>query len=245
MQIPTSNTSVSTNRNSLLDTYRGAAVFLMIIFHFCWDLREFGYIDYKLNDTFWVLFRSVILFLFLTAIGWSAYLSQRTLTNRQHKIRRFLLRQRKLLIASTAISLATYVFFPNQWIYFGILHFILIVNFIHYPFASYPIISAAIGALIGTLYYLTDLLLFPSIYGFITESLGAPKNTLDIIYPFPWVACVFIGPIFGKYIPNNALIASPYLIYIFAWLGRHALNVYLLHQIILYSLVSLIYNLLN
>jgi len=192
-----------------------------------------------------VCFRAVILFLFLTAVGWSTYLSQQKSTDRRDNIRSFLLRQRKLLIASIGISLTTYMAFPNQWIYFGILHFIFLVSFIHFPFASYPTVSATIGVIIGFLYYATDLLLFPNAYDFIIESLGAPKNTLDIIYPFPWVACVFMGPIFGKYISHNALIKPLYSVRILAWLGRHALNVYLLHQIILYSLISAIYNLLN
>lgn len=245
MQRHKSKTHHQSSRNFILDIYRGAAVSLMIVFHFCWDLREFEYIDYKLSDTFWVLFRAVILFLFLTAIGWSAYLSQKKSTDKVYKVRSFFLRQRKLLIASIGISLATYLAFPNQWIYFGILHFIFIVNFIHYPFAAYPTVSAVIGVIIGALYYSTDLLFFPNVYEFMIESLGAPKNTLDIISPFPWVACVFIGPIFGKYTPHNVLIKPSYFVHILAWLGRHALSVYLLHQIILYSLVSIIYNLLN
>ncbi len=232
------------SRNFILDIYRGIAVLLMMIFHFCWDLREFGFIDYKLSDPFWVTFRSIILFLFLTAIGWAAYLSHKKPISSTHKTRQFLLRQRKLLAAAALISFATYTAFPYQWIYFGILHFILIVSFIHYPFASYPLISATIGLLIGIIYYSTDWLLFPNIYHFIIN-LGAPQNTLDIIYPFPWVACVFLGSILGQL--SNQLEQSfhshtlkPLLItHFFTWLGQNALSIYLLHQIILYGLVSL------
>jgi len=224
-------------RNNFLDTYRGSAVLLMIVFHFCWDLREFNHMSYNLTDSFWVGFRAVILFLFLTAVGWSAYISKRKENHLANHFKKFLARQIKLLLSATCISLITYIAFPSQWIYFGILHFILIISFIHYPFASYPALSAIIGLTIGLLFFLTDWFLFPHVYNLITDELGAPKYTLDIVYPFPWVACVFVGPIIGKTLSKISLQNSPFA-NILSWLGRNALGIYLLHQVILYSLVS-------
>lgn len=225
------------SRNTFLDAYRGSAVLLMIIFHFCWDLREFNYINYSLADTFWTNFRSVIVFLFLTAVGWSTYISKTKETQAENHPKKFLVRQVKLLLSASSISLITYIAFPSQWIYFGILHFIFLVSFIHYPFACYPWLSAIIGLTIGLVFFLTNWLQFPKIYHVIVNELGAPKYTLDIVYPFPWIACVFIGPVLAKTFDKIRLQNSSFVI-ILNWLGRHALGIYLLHQIMLYSLVS-------
>ncbi|WP_330221497.1 heparan-alpha-glucosaminide N-acetyltransferase [Marinomonas phaeophyticola] len=246
MQKAPLNLTMLKKRNPTLDLYRGLAVLLMMIFHFCWDLREFNHISYHLTDPFWVYFRSIILFLFLTAIGWSAYISKSQNCNQSQSniLKRFLMRQGKLLLAAVSISLITYITFPSQWIYFGILHFIFILSFIHYPFASLPIISASIGLFLFLIYQLTDWLLFPNIHYLITNDFGAPKYTLDIIYPFPWVTCIFIGPLIGKALSNVHLQTS-LLTNLLSWLGQHALNIYLIHQLILYTAVKLTTDLLS
>lgn len=229
--------SPTSSRHIFLDAYRGSAVLLMIIFHFCWDLREFNYISYNLFDPFWVNFRAVILFLFLTAVGWSTYISKIPPPFQTSHFKKFLVRQMKLLIAAASISLITYLAFPSQWIYFGILHFILLASFILYPFARYPRLNAIIGLAIGLIFFVTSWLQFPNIHHFLLNELGAPQYTLDIVYPFPWIACVFFGPIIGKFL-NKITVRNNSLVSILSWLGQHALIIYLLHQIILYSLIS-------
>ena len=229
----TSSTIEPTKRSAFLDVYRGSAVLLMMIFHFCWDLRNFGFMEFSIYDPFWVYFRSVILTLFLTAIGWSTYLAY-TKTSKPS----FFKRDIKLFISAAAISLATYLAAPNQWIYFGILHFIFIASLITRPFAKWPIASALAGAIIVIIYHSTNWLHFPNAFSTITSYVALPQRTLDIVFPFPWIGVVLIGPILGYLNWHKCPTPNTLAIQILAFMGRYALPIYLTHQVILFALVA-------
>lgn len=229
----TSSALKPTKRSAFLDVYRGSAVLLMIAFHFCWDLRNFGFMEYSIYDPFWVYFRSLIITLFLTAVGWSTYLALAKDSNPS-----FWKRDIKLFISAAAISLATYLAVPNQWIYFGILHFIFVASLIIRPLARWPIASAFVGATIILIYHSTNWLYFPNAFSTITNYIALPQKTLDIVFPFPWIGVVLIGPLLGylnwhRYsIPNNLLSQT------LAFMGRYALPIYLTHQLALFCLVA-------
>lgn len=227
--------STSAYRSPFLDVYRGLAVLLMMIFHLCWDLRHFGFIHYNLHDPFWVDFRSLILTLFLTAIGWSAYLTSKTTS--KHRLISWQ-RDSKLFISAGVISLATYLALPDQWIYFGILHFILVASFIIRPLARWPVACALFGSLILLAYQTTSWLHFPNAFTTISHYIALPEKTLDIVFPLPWIGVVFLGPLLGYlqwhklYLPKHIFTRT------LAFMGRHALLIYLSHQLILFSLVA-------
>jgi uncharacterized membrane protein len=223
----------TSKRSAFLDVYRGSAVLLMIIFHFCWDLLNFGFLEYSIYDPFWVYFRSLILTLFLTAIGWSTYL---TLSKAKHTS--FWVRDIKLFVSAAAISLATYLAAPDQWIYFGILHFIFIASLITRPFAKWPICSALVGATIIIIYHSTNWLHFPNAFSTITSYIALPGRTLDIVFPFPWIGVVLIGPILGYLNWHKCPTPNNLAIQILALMGRYALPIYLIHQLVLFSLVA-------
>lgn len=228
-----SSIDVSAKRSDFLDAYRGLAVFLMMVFHFCWDLRNFSFVEYSIYDPFWVYFRSLILTLFLTAIGWSSYLTLKKGSNQS-----FWKRDIKLFLSASAISLVTYIAVPDQWIYFGILHFIFIASLLTRPFAKWPIASAVIGAVILLIYHTTNYLLFPNAFATITNYLTLPQRTLDIVFPFPWIGVILIGPLLGYLNWHKCSIPQSLFIDILAFLGRFALPIYLVHQAFLFALVA-------
>lgn len=239
----TSFTLEPTKRSAFLDVYRGSAVLLMMIFHFCWDLRNFGFMEFYIYDPFWVYFRSLILTLFLTAIGWSTYL---TLSKAKHPS--FWVRDIKLFVSAAAISLATYLAAPDQWIYFGILHFIFIASLVTRPFAKWPISSALVGASIIIIYHSTNWLHFPNAFSIISSYIELPQRTLDIVFPFPWIAVVLIGPLLGHLNWHKCPTPNTLTIHILAFMGRYALPIYLIHQVILFALVAtfkMVLNLIN
>ncbi len=220
-------------RSAFLDVYRGSAVLLMIIFHFCWDLRNFGFMEFSIYDPFWIYFRSLILTLFLTAIGWSTYITLNKARNPS-----FWKRDLKLFISATGISLATYLAVPNQWIYFGILHFIFIASLITRPLVKWPITSALLGAIIIFVYHSTNWLHFPNAFTTITSYVELPERTLDIVFPFPWIGVVLIGPLLGYLNWHKIPTPSNLAIDILAFMDRYALPIYLTHQLILFCLVA-------
>ena len=232
--------SKSTKRSAFLDVYRGSAVLLMIIFHFCWDLRNFGFVEFSVYDPFWIHFRSVILTLFLSAVGWSTYLVLTINANPS-----FWKRDLKLFISAAALSISTYLAVPNQWIYFGILHFIFVASLITRPIAKWPIVSAAIGTVIIVTYHSTDWLLFPNAFSTIIQYVAIPEKTLDIVFPFPWIGVVLIGPLLGYLNLHKLPTPQNTIISLLGFMGRYALPIYLLHQLVLFALVGGVKMVLN
>lgn len=232
----------SNKRSAFLDVYRGSAVMLMMIFHFCWDLRDFGFLTFSIHDPFWVYFRRVILLLFLSAVGWSSYLAHASTKQKQAP---FWQRDAKLFCSAAGISLVTYFAVPDQWIYFGILHFIFIASLITRPFARWPVVSALTGAIILFLYQFTPWLNFPNAFSLITHYIPLPSKTLDIVFPFPWLGVVLIGPVLGYLGWHRCPTPNTLILSLLAYMGRHALPFYLLHQLVLYSSVALFKMALN
>jgi len=224
-------------RDSALDLMRGIAIIMMIAFHFIYDLNSFGFSDIPLF-THWagIAWRCLIVFLFLSAVGISLVIAH----SKGIKFKKFLKRLLYLGIAALFVSAGTYVMFPDGWVYFGILHLIWFSTIIAISFVNLPKTSLLIAALIliGAIFDQPNL----SFISYLLEPY-LPFGSVDYYPLFPWLSFVFIGIYLGH---------NPYYqkIFIFRlnWLeviGKHALIIYLTHQIVLFSIVSLAYNLLN
>jgi uncharacterized membrane protein len=224
-------------RDSALDLMRGIAIIMMIAFHFIYDLNSFGFSDIPLF-THWagIAWRCLIVFLFLSAVGISLVIAH----GKGIKFKKFLKRLLYLGIAALFVSAGTYVMFPDGWVYFGILHLIWFSTIIAISFVNLPKTSLLIAALIliGAIFDQPNL----SFISYLLEPY-LPFGSVDYYPLFPWLSFVFIGIYLGH---------NPYYqkIFIFRlnWLeviGKHALIIYLTHQLVLFSVVSLAYNLLN
>ena len=216
---------------------RGIAIIMMIAFHFIYDLNSFGFSDIPLF-THWagIAWRCLIVFLFLSAVGISLVIAH----SKGIKFKKFLKRLLYLGIAALFVSAGTYVMFPDGWVYFGILHLIWFSTIIAISFVNLPKTSLLIAALIliGAIFDQPNL----SFISYLLEPY-LPFGSVDYYPLFPWLSFVFIGIYLGH---------NPYYqkIFIFRlnWLeviGKHALIIYLTHQLVLFSVVSLAYNLLN
>ena len=224
-------------RDSALDLMRGIAIIMMIAFHFIYDLNSFGFSDIPLF-THWagIAWRCLIVFLFLSAVGISLVIAH----GKGIKFKKFLKRLLYLGSAALFVSAGTYVMFPDGWVYFGILHLIWFSTIIVISFVNLPKTSLLIAALIliGAIFDQPNL----SFISYLLEPY-LPLGSVDYYPLFPWLSFVFIECYLGH---------NPYYqkIFIFRlnWLeviGKHALIIYLTHQLVLFSVVSLAYNLLN
>lgn len=219
-------------RFNLLDSYRGLAVVLMILFHFCWNLRDFGFIEFDHRSAFWMNFRSLIVFMFVSAVGWSSYLARQS----KQPLKRFSKNQAKVAFAALLISLGTYIVLPEQWVFFGILHFIFAAGWIVRPLSVRPFISCTLGlGLIAfSMFYNINAM---TAHSWFIHTFSAPSATLDFVNPLPWLGVVLVGPIFGYLKLHTVILPQNTAVNVLTFLGRHALLAYLLHQLILYPLV--------
>ncbi len=215
-----------------LDVLRGSAVVLMLIFHFGYDLAYFGYANFKTTqDLEWILFRALILSLFLISVGMSLYLAY----SEQIKGDKLFKRTVKLLAVSVIISAGSYLVFPSEWIYFGVIHFIAVASVVGVLFVKTPNLALFLGIVI-ILSYVADLFRLDGLLEFLSLHLPLPRHTVDVVSFTPWFGVVLIGifvmhkRVFGLRIGENRLTRRV------SFLGRHALAVYLLQQPILFSL---------
>ena len=217
------------NRYPLIDQIRGFAVFLMIIFHFSFDLALFGWVDINFQkNLFWWVFPRVIVFLFLFSMGLSTPLSQ------QERINFKTLKKRlgKLILFAIIISIGTYYMFPTRWIYFGTLHCIAVSSIVILPFRNRPMLSLILGTAI----------LIPSIvFKQHIPWFELPHKSMDYIPLFPWIGIVMRGVFAShKKLHHLKFNSNPFLRFL-ELQGKHSLNIYILHQPIMYSILYVIY----
>jgi uncharacterized membrane protein len=242
----TSNTPLASSlpqRIVLIDVLRGAAIVLMIAYHTCFDLNYHGWIQQDFNHApFWQFARACIVTLFLLLAGISLRLNAQRASSTS-----FWHRQGRLLAACLAVSLGSYLMFPQSYIFFGILHFILL--------------ASLAGRLFVRFHYLTliaALLVLAIGIGFSDPLFNAPALqwlglmtykpfTEDYVPFFPWFGVVLAGIFIGRLIfspPQSDWLIAPLAgMKPLALAGRHSLAIYLLHQPILlgfFEMVALI-----
>lgn len=234
---------IGSGRLEIVDVARGVAVVLMIFYHFCWDLTFFGLVDWPLlSHPVWLAVRNLIAGLFLGLVGVSLVLASR----RGLRLRPYLRRLAVIAAAAAVISAATWLAIPDAFIFFGVLHHVIVASLLGLAFLRLPValILAAAGAcLLAPAALAAPLFDQPGLrwLGLMTF---APR-TNDYVPIFPWFAAVLTGialarvaltgdrPILDRpsrwRMPRRAM---PLL-----WLGRRSLAVYLLHQPLLIGLL--------
>ncbi|MDQ7044227.1 MAG: heparan-alpha-glucosaminide N-acetyltransferase [Sulfurimonas sp.] len=226
-----------------LDIFRGVAIVLMVIFHFCFDLKNFGYVDFDLrHGEGWKYFRYTIVTMFILSAGISAQLTHAKGIDIKKLRKRVLL----LTLASLVVSIGSYTQFPNSWIYFGILHFFLAITILGLPFLNFPKLSLLTGAFI-ILGYNMSWINMHWLYTLLQKPLHLPiAYTQDLVSLVPWFGVYLLGLAAGYYklqeiflnleILNRKNLINSSL----ALLGRHSFIIYLSHQIVLFVIFYLI-----
>lgn len=222
--------SYKTPRVGWVDALRALAILLMVIFHFCYDLRYFGYVDWGVpNGPGWWQFRYLILTLFLSAVGISLSLSH----GAGIQWSKFWRRALYIGLAALVITLMSLQMFPQGWIYFGILHFILFASLVGVALVQYPR-SALLLGMAALLIHWLDWLPFAWPFNLIGQYL--PDYTEDLVTPFPWLGVVLVGVWIGSLIRNGKIsYRGPALPLWLGFAARHSLVIYLLHQPLLFG----------
>jgi uncharacterized membrane protein len=224
-----------------LDIARGGALVAMVIYHAGWDIASLGLGAAGLqHNTLWQLFGHAIAACFLTLAGGSLVLAQGRGFDRHAFFRRLAL----VTAAAALVSGATYVLFPQGFIYFGILHMIALGSVLALPFLRLPV--ALVLAVAGAVFVLPLLVESEALASLWLVWLGlgsdAPPSH-DFVPVFPWFGFILFGVALGRMLPLARLIApaparQPARLLQLA--GRHTLAVYLLHQPLLYGALWLV-----
>jgi len=217
---------------------RGIAIIMMILFHFIYDLNFFDYTNIPLSD-FWLTdyWRYLIVFLFLNSVGISLVIAY----GKSFSLNKFIKRLALLGIAALLVSVGTYFSSPVDWVYFGILHLIWTGTLIAIFFIQLPKISLFIAALIFVFKVFLNLPDLSFLSVLLSDYL--PLSSVDFYPLFPWIAFIFTG----IYLGHNPIYKKIFFMKLplLQLIGQHSLIIYLLHQVILFNLVSAIHSLFS
>ncbi|MGB9201147.1 heparan-alpha-glucosaminide N-acetyltransferase [Methanobacterium sp.] len=225
-----------------VDSLRGLAILMMITYHFIFDLTFFGIFSFDINSGFWWFFARVTALTFIFLMGVSLTLSSNRSQMRVEGIlfKKYFKRGLKIFSLGLLITAATWIFIPQEFIIFGVLHFIGISIILAYPFLKRKVLNLFLGIsfIIGGIYLGNFTFDFSWLVwlGFIPNTL----QTVDYFPLLPWFGVVLIGLFFGGILYKNYKrqfklpdLSKNYFIKTFSFLGRNSLIIYLIHQPIL------------
>jgi uncharacterized membrane protein len=228
---PQSATHVAAGaRIAAIDALRGAAICLMIVYHFAYDLRAYGVTSSDFaHDPFWLSFRALIVASFMALVGVSLVLAEHAHASRRHFWRRIAV----IAACALAVTVASALAFPETFIYFGILHAIAVSSVLVAPLVRRPRAALAVGIAVVVAGLVWSNPWFDprplSWIGFVTTK----PATEDFVPLVPWAGVVAIGIAAGDWLtrhPLRALASLGRAPRWLQWLGRHSLLVYMIHQ---------------
>lgn len=227
-----------------IDALRGAAVLAMFAFHFAWDWAYFAGSSLGPNS---VYFSGAIALTFTTLLGVSIALDRERVRAAGGSLLRRTLYRGALLGGSAAlVTLVTWLAMPDAFVYFGILHMLALSTLLVGLTAPLgAVANAAIGLGILALGW-SGLLAGPApTIALSFVGWWAPRTSIDWYPLVPWAGFAFLGLAAGRVLypggrrrwalPDWSRPTAP-----LRFLGRHALPIYLIHQLILFPLAWLL-----
>ena len=223
-------------RLDIVDIVRGIAIAGVVLFHLVWDLAYLGVVPAGIaSHPLWLLFGRVLAGTFMGLVGVSLVLASANGFRRCAFLRRLAV----LVAAALAITLVTRVAFPATFVYYGILHAIAVASLVGALALLLP--TAAIAALGLAAYALGFAWTSPAFdprWLAWTGFAAAPPPSNDFVPVFPWIGLTLLG-IAGTHLalargwerrsrPLDGCVTRS-----LAWLGRHSLLIYLVHQPVL------------
>lgn len=227
-----------------IDTIRGIAVVLMVIFNWSFALSYFAVYTIDGGTLFWFWFPRILgaMFIFIAGVSFSVSYSKLRDKRKSWVYRKYFLRGAKILGLGLLITLVTWIFVPRAAILFGILHLIGISIMLAPLFRNYGKLNMTLGIL-----FIAIGVYFQSLT--VTSSwllwLGLkPENfyTFDYFPIFPWFGIVLLGifaggGLYAKGKRRFDIGEKPGVAGILSFLGRHSLVIYLIHQPILIAVL--------
>ncbi len=221
-------------RITSVDAARGAAIVMMVAYHFFFDIRYFGIANVDLQGVPLTLLQRATGTLFVLIAGVSLTLSER---KNKEGYAHHLKRAAMLGAVALLITVATWIYPHDGFIQFGVIHMLALSTLIAPFFFRFGWVNAVLGALI--------VLAGIGMNGMATDThwlfwLGINDpgyHALDNYPMLPWFGVVLIGIWLGQSLfPAAAAVkraarlpGEPAL----AFLGRNSLAIYLAHQLAL------------
>ena len=240
----TSMTRKRGSRLPVIDIVRGAAILAMIVYHLAWDLSVHHLVAIDIaDDPLWKSFARLIAGTFLFLVGVNLVLAARS----GFRVAPYLRRLAMIVAAAALVSLGTWWFIPDAFVFFGILHEIAVASVLALPFLWAPsLVTAAAGLFfIAGPHFLASPFFDAPEWLWLGLSTGLP-STVDYVPLFPWFGVVLFGVVAGRWIAGHDIgpfwharpVRAPGRF--LAFCGRWSLLIYLVHQPVLLGLLFVV-----
>jgi len=232
-------------RLDAIDALRGLALLGMFAFHLIWDLGYFELVSPELPFEPGVMgFGHGVAGSFLFLVGASLALASQHGVNRRAFWRRLLV----ISAAAAGVSAATYLLFPESFIFFGILHCIALSSLLALPLLRAPLWLVAVIALAVLV---APLIIESTVFdapAFWWLGLGTREPLSNDWRPIlPYFGVVLAGLVTARGMLARGLPtwltnwrAQNRAAGALVWSGRHSLLVYLVHQPIFLAVIFMV-----
>ncbi|MDD1686880.1 heparan-alpha-glucosaminide N-acetyltransferase [Methanoregula sp.] len=231
-----------------IDSARGIAILMMIVFHTVFDLSFFAIYPVDVATGFWRYFAYATASLFLMIVGVSLVVSYAKASARLSGFplaKKFILRGAGIFALGLLVTLATWFYLHEGYVIFGILHLIGVAVILSPLFFRFKTLNILLG-----------LACIPA--GFLISQVSGPAFLLPLgIMPagftsvdytplLPWFGMVLIGLGLGEFlyaggVRQFSLRSLPdFVVSPLSFLGRHSLVIYLVHQPVIILLLAAI-----
>ena len=231
-----------------IDTLRGTAVVMMVIFHAVFTLSFFGVLGVDVVYGFWRLFAlsTATLFIFLAGVSVTissaragASLDARGVAWKNIR------RGTGIFLAGMAITAATWILVRGEFILFGVLHCIGLSIALSPLFLRFERANLILGAAVIVLAPVTGRIPGPLSLAWLGLH-PAAFASLDYVPMIPWFGVFLAGMGLGAVLYPGGRRGFPAgsgenpLLSTVTFLGRHSLPIYLVHVPVLLLLFALL-----
>jgi len=239
---------MKTDRLHAVDALRGAAMVWMTVFHFCFDLSSAGLIQANFyRDPVWTWQRTCILSLFLLCAG----AGQAIAVAQGQSWQRFWRRWAQVAACALLVTLGSALMFPKSFIYFGVLHGMVVMLLIARLTAGcghwlWPMGAAVLALKFAAPWWLAEGWLPADLNDKTLNWIGlvsVKPVTEDYVPLVPWLAVVWWGMAATQWWLRRQDSAAhiealdrprtPFVLRPLVFLGRWSLSYYMVHQPVL------------
>jgi uncharacterized membrane protein len=232
-----------------IDMARGIAILMMVLFHTLFDLNYFRILTIQVYAGFWRYFTFATASLFLLIVGISLTISKSRAVSGSpgHQLTlKFVSRGAGIFLLGLLVTAVTWLYIREGFIVFGILHLIgisILISPLFFRFKKYNLVLGLLFIGIGSVLANVDgpvWLLPVGIH-------PAAFSSVDYEPLFPWFGIVLFGMGLGEYLypEGKRGFAHPRIPVFFeqpfAFLGRHSLIIYLVHQPLIILLLAVVF----
>jgi len=223
-----------------IDSLRGIALLGMLLSNLITDLTYFQFLEVDIASGFWWWFARIVAGTFIFLVGVSLTLSharaKQNITEKQLLLK-YVKRGFKIFSWGLAITLVTWIFIPQDFVIFGVLHLIGVAIIISFPFINkklpnliYGVFILLFGLWLATFTFDFNFLLW---LGFIPANF----HTVDYFPLLPWFGVILLGIYSGNrfYENHKRTFSVPSWentlpVKCLSFLGKNSLKIYLIHQ---------------